>query len=53
MKFMSVAVSAALITTPVAARDKLYALPSDGATASYERGVATVQIIRSNGIAAQ
>jgi hypothetical protein len=50
MKYMSVAVSAALIATPVAARDKLYALPSEGATASYERGIATVQIIRSNGI---
>ncbi len=51
MKYaMSVAVSAALIATPVAARDKLYALPSSGATASYERGIATVQIIRPNGI---
>lgn len=47
---ISIAVATALIATPVAARDKLYALPSNGATASYEHGIATVQIIRPNGI---
>jgi len=47
---LSLAIMAALAAAPVAARDRLYALPSEGATASYDRGVATVQIIRPNGI---
>ena len=47
---ISLAVATALIATPVAARDKVYALPSAGATASYDRGIPTVQIVRANGI---
>jgi len=46
-----IAMSSALIVTSAAARDKLYAMPSSGATASYDRGIATLQIIRQNGIA--
>ncbi len=47
---IALAVAMSMIATPLAARDKIFALPTEGATASYDRGTPTVQIIRPKGI---